>query len=178
MYLGRGIGVKILNEGEEETVGNPYALESIPEGGSIDRVKSSLQVDVGHGQRLTELMMQLRTLQTRCPQKTWTCLICHEQPTQNLEAELNAKLAIYRTCIIPVLLYGSETWTLLKSDLNRLELFHMRCKHSILGIQWFYFVNNYEVTQRTCLPPINHLFQRRHTAFFGHVARLADNIPA
>ena len=95
-----------------------------------------------------------------------------------ISLKLTAKLAICRTYIIPVLLYGSETWTLLKSDLNRLELFHMRCKHSILGIQWFYFVNNYEVTQRTCLPPINHLFQRRHTAFFGHVARLADNIPA
>ena len=79
VYLGRGIGVKILNEGEEETVGNPYALESIPEGGSIDRVKSSLQVDVGHGQRLTELMMQLRSIiiininyhcQTWCKQLT------------------------------------------------------------------------------------------------------------
>ena len=26
--------------------------------------------------------------------------------------------------------------------------------------------------------PINHLIQRRRSAFFGHVARLADNIPA
>jgi hypothetical protein len=50
--------VKILNEGEEESVGKP--LESIPECDSIDRVKSSLRVDIGHKQRLTELTMQLR----------------------------------------------------------------------------------------------------------------------
>ena len=42
--------------------GNLDALESIPECGSNDRVKSSLQVDVGHKQRLllAELTMQLR----------------------------------------------------------------------------------------------------------------------
>jgi hypothetical protein len=92
--------------------------------------------------------------------------------------KLTTKLGIYRTCVIPVLLYGSETWTLLKPDLRRLESFHQRSQRSILGIQWFNFISNIEVTHRTGLPTINYQIQRRRTAFFGHVARLADNIPA
>ena len=54
----------------------------------------------------------------------------------------------------------------------------VQCQWSIFGIQWFHFVNNNEVTQRTCPPPINQLIQHRRSAFFGQVARLADNIPA
>ena len=92
--------------------------------------------------------------------------------------KLTTKLAIYRTCIIPVLLYGSDTWTLLKSDLRRLEAFHQRCQRTILGIRWYDYVTNVEVTQRTALPTIGHLVGHRRGALFSHAARLADNTPA
>ncbi|XP_038054698.1 uncharacterized protein LOC119726920 [Patiria miniata] len=78
----------------------------------------------------------------------------------------------------PTIDYGSETWTLLNSDLRRLESFHLRCQRAILGIQWYDFVSNNEVFHRTRLPTIIHQIQHRRTAFFGHVARLADNIQA
>jgi len=33
---------------------------------------------------------------------------------------LVSKLQIYNTCIVPVLLYGSENWTILTADLSEL----------------------------------------------------------
>ena len=56
---------------------------------------------------------------------------------------LQAKIRLYNTLVISVLLYGSETWTLLKADERRLEGFHMNCQRRILGIRWFHFVTNY-----------------------------------
>ena len=37
------------------------------------------------------------------------------------------KICIYSTCILPVLLYGSKTWSLTQTDWKRLDSFHMRC---------------------------------------------------
>ncbi|XP_051787580.1 craniofacial development protein 2-like [Erpetoichthys calabaricus] len=37
------------------------------------------------------------------------------------------KIRLFKTLILPILFYGSETWTLLKQDLNKLEVFQMRC---------------------------------------------------
>lgn len=92
--------------------------------------------------------------------------------------KLTTKLCIYRTCVIPVLLYGSETWTLLKCDFGRLEAFHLRCQRSILGIRWFDFISNNEIIATTQLPSIASLILRRQRALFSHIARLDDNTPA
>ena len=37
------------------------------------------------------------------------------------ELSLATKLRLYQSCILSILLYGSESWTLLKEDLRRLE---------------------------------------------------------
>jgi len=55
------------------------------------------------------------------------------------------KIGLYNALVISVLLYGSETWTLLKADERRLEVFHMNCQRRILGIRWFHFVTNASV---------------------------------
>ena len=44
------------------------------------------------------------------------------------------KRLIYNTCVLSVLLYGSESWTLLQQDVRRLEKFHHHCIATILGI--------------------------------------------
>ena len=45
-------------------------------------------------------------------------------------------------CVLPVLLYGSETLTLLAEDSQRIQAFHMTCQRCILGIQWHDFATN------------------------------------
>ena len=91
---------------------------------------------------------------------------------------LATKLRIYQTCIIPVLLYGSDTWTLLKADSNRLQAFHMRCQRRILGIKWQDMVTNVTVSIKTGLPPILDIINKRRSALFGHVVRLGGCTPA
>jgi len=49
---------------------------------------------------------------------------------------LAKKLRIYQTCILSVLLYGAETWSLFFADTSRLQAFHMRCQRRILGLRW------------------------------------------
>ena len=44
------------------------------------------------------------------------------------------------TYVLPILLYGSEAWTLLQEYLWKLEAFNMRCQRMMLGICWHDFI--------------------------------------
>ena len=68
--------------------------------------------------------------------------------------QMQMKLRLYQTCILPILLHGSEAWTLLQEDLRKLEAFYMRCRRMILGIRWHDFVRNTEVIATTNLPSV------------------------
>ena len=46
---------------------------------------------------------------------------------------LSTKLRLYQTCVLPILLYGSEIWTLLAEDSRRLQSFHMSCQRMIMS---------------------------------------------
>ena len=67
---------------------------------------------------------------------------------------LSTKSHIYQTLVVSVLLYASETWTLLAADVKTLEAFHMKCQRQILRIRWQDHVRNDEVAARTGLRPV------------------------
>ena len=53
--------------------------------------------------------------------------------------------------VCPLIGYYAETWTLLKTDVNRFQAFHLRSLLRILGIRWFDHVTNLEMKDRTRL---------------------------
>jgi len=85
---------------------------------------------------------------------------------------LDTKLHIYQTLALSVLLYATDTWTLLSADVRTLDAFHQKCLRRLLGIRWYDRVRNNEVLQRTSLTSPSH----RRTSVFGHVA--CDDTPA
>ena len=74
---------------------------------------------------------------------------------------LTTKCRLYSSCILAVLLYACEMWTLTKSDWKRLEFFHLRCQRRILGIKWSDFITNAEVYTRSGLQSIQSIVHRR-----------------
>ena len=67
---------------------------------------------------------------------------------------------------------------MLKTDVNRLQAFHMRSVRRILGIRWFDHVTNLEVKDRTRLEDLELRIERRRLALFRQVARVQPGIPA
>jgi len=43
---------------------------------------------------------------------------------------------VYQILVLSILLYASETWTLLARDTKAIESFHIKCQRRILGIRW------------------------------------------
>jgi len=91
---------------------------------------------------------------------------------------LTTRCRLYSSCILAVLLYACEMWTLTKADWKRLESFHLHCERRILGIKWFHFIKNAEVYTRSGLQSIQSIARRRCLSMSGHVVRMPDNVPA
>ena len=91
----------------------------------------------------------------------------------------STKVKILNTCVLPVLLYGCETWSLSSTLAQRLDAYHRTCLRHILGIRWFHRVNIEEVYNRagTSLRLTSTIRQRR-LRHLGHVARLGVETPA
>ena len=52
---------------------------------------------------------------------------------QSRTADKNLKIKIYRTIILPVVLYGCETWSLILREERRLRMFENRVLRTVFG---------------------------------------------
>jgi len=62
--------------------------------------------------------------------------------------------------------------------LQSLDALNMKCQRHILGISWHQFVRNEEVAALTGLSTLSDIICRRHSAIFGHIVRLGEEVPA
>jgi len=90
----------------------------------------------------------------------------------------NLKINIYRTKILPVVLYGFETWSLILREERRLRVFEKRVLRRIFGprrdevIGEWRKLRNYEFGDLYCSPNIVRVIKSRRTRWPGHGARM------
>ena len=83
-------------------------------------------------------------------------------------------LRLYKTLVVPVLLYGSETWKMNKEDDKAVHVFHNRCLRKILRIRWQDHVSTKELLERAGMKPLSvEVMSRRWLAIFlGKIAMM------
>jgi hypothetical protein len=90
----------------------------------------------------------------------------------------NLKIKIYRTIILPVVLYGCETWSQTLREKRRLRLFENRVLRRVFGPkrdevtgEWGK-LHNEELNDLYSLPNIVRMVKSRRMRWAGHVARM------
>jgi len=93
----------------------------------------------------------------------------------------NLKIMIYRTIILPVVLYGCETWSLTLKEERRLRVFENRMLRKVFGPkrdevtgEWRK-LHNEELNDLYSLPNIVWVVKPRRMRWAGHVARMGDD---
>lgn len=93
----------------------------------------------------------------------------------------NTKIKIYKTLIIPVLIYGSETWTLSAAAKNMLGVFERKILRMIFGPvceDGFWRIRyNHELYQMYKDPDIVKRIWKQQLRWLGHVHRMHDEAP-
>jgi len=92
----------------------------------------------------------------------------------------NLKIKIYRTIILPVVLYGYETWSLTLTEERRLRVFENRVLRRIFGPkrdevtgEWRK-LHNAELCGLYPLPNNVRVVKSRRMRWAGHVARMGE----
>jgi hypothetical protein len=90
----------------------------------------------------------------------------------------NLKVKIYRTIILPVILYGSETWSLILREDHRLRMFENRMLKRIFGPkrdevtgEWRK-LHNGELHNLCLSLDINRQIKSRRVRWAGHVTHM------
>ena len=82
---------------------------------------------------------------------------------------LKTKLLLYNTCILPIFLYGAETWSVTATSSKKIDTLDNWCLRCILSIHWTELITNDEVCYRTEQPFLSDTVRRRRLSFCGHL---------
>ena len=94
---------------------------------------------------------------------------------KNRGLRMNVKKVLYEKVIVPTAMYGSESWSMKVTEIQKLNVYEMKCLRSMTGVSWLNRVRNEVVRARTGV--------RRELAarvdmnvlrWFGHVERMDD----
>ena len=92
----------------------------------------------------------------------------------------NLKIKIYRTIILPVVLYGCETWSLILREETKLRLFENMVLRRIFGPRRDEVTGEWrrlhyeELNDLYCSPNIVRVIKWRTMRWAGHVARMRE----
>jgi len=123
-------------------------------------VSSSLSLDIELNKRIGKAAGAMSKLSKR----VW----------ENSMLTRATKMAVYRACVLSILLYSSESWTTYARQEHRLNSFHLRCLRKILDISWQDHVPNCKVLEQADIPSMFGLLTQRRLRWLGHVHRMED----
>jgi hypothetical protein len=89
----------------------------------------------------------------------------------------NVKIRIYKTPLLPVVLYGCETWSLTLREEHRLRVFENRMLRRIFRpkgdevIGGWRKLHNEELHNMYCSPSIIRIIKSKRVKWAGHLAR-------
>lgn len=89
----------------------------------------------------------------------------------------STKIKVYSQCLMPLLMYGSETWTLYSTDIKQLRTVQQRHLRRILRVKWDDYVSNEEVLARSDVEDIEVMLTRNRMRWLGHVSRMENDRP-
>lgn len=89
--------------------------------------------------------------------------------------DLKTKMKVYRAIVIPTLLYSSETWTLYRCHIKRLDKVQQRHLRQLVNNLWKDHVSNFEVLERAGMPSVEGMVTMCQLRWMGHVTCMEDS---
>ena len=89
------------------------------------------------------------------------------------------KLELHRVLVLSIATYGAETWTLKKSDEQRLRVFEMACLRKIQGVTRLDKIRNTKIWDKLNYhkhdKDLISIIRTKKLKYFGHISRMIDS---
>ena len=94
------------------------------------------------------------------------------RPQKTLE---KTRMKLYNTLALPVLLYGSGTWTVKAKDARRITAAEMKCMRRTAGYTWTDYKTNTQIAKELKIAPISDKLLEYKKNWIQHVNRMPRN---
>jgi len=81
------------------------------------------------------------------------------------------KIEVLEACTIPTLTYGTQTWSLTKTQTERLKITQRAMERSILGVKKKERTSNKTLRRKTKTTNIGHKIKKLKFKYAGHLAK-------
>jgi endonuclease/exonuclease/phosphatase family metal-dependent hydrolase len=85
---------------------------------------------------------------------------------------VSTKVRVYRAYVLPILLFGCETWALKAAQLQELERVHSYCLRRILGVRLSDRHSNVYIRERCGITALASILSSYRLRWLGHVGRM------
>ena len=89
---------------------------------------------------------------------------------------LPTKVCLVKAMVFPVVMYGCESWTIMKAECRRIDGFELWCWRRLLRVPWIARRSNQSILKETspgC--SLEELMLKLKLQYFGHVMRRTDS---
>ena len=90
---------------------------------------------------------------------------------------LSTKVRLVKAMVLPVVMYGCESWTIKKAELRRIDAFELWCWRRLLRFPWTARRSNQSILKEIspgCL--LEGLMLKLKFQYFGHLMQRADSL--
>ena len=90
---------------------------------------------------------------------------------------LSTKVHLVKTMVFPVVMYGSESWTIKKAECQRIDAFELWCWKRLLRVPWTARRSNQSILKE--ISPgwsVVGLILKLKLQYFGHLMQRADSM--
>ena len=119
-----------------------------------------------------------------CSLEIKRCLLLGRKVMTNLDSilksrdiTLSTKVHLVKAMVFPVVMYGSESWTVKKAEHQRIGAFEMWCWRRLLRVPWTVRRSNQSILKE--ISPgcsLEGLMLKLQVQYFGHLMRRVDSL--
>ena len=119
-----------------------------------------------------------------CSHELKRCLLIGRKVMTNLDSifkskdiSLPTKVRLVKAMVIPVLMYGSESWTVKKAERQRIDAFELWCSRRLLRVLWAARRSNQSILKEIspgCL--LEGLMLKLNLQYFGRLMKRTDSL--
>ena len=92
------------------------------------------------------------------------------------DISLLTKVHLVKAMVFPVVMYGSESWTVKKAERQRIDAFELWCWRRLLRVPWTARISNQSILKISPGCSLEGLMLRLKLQYFGHLMQRADSL--
>ena len=142
--------------------------------------KKVLSIDLFKNSSITE---SLQNLLFRNEWDVFVCLLLGRKVMTNQDSilksrdiTLSSKVCLFKAMVFPVIMYGCESWTIKKTEHQRIDAFELWCWRGLLRVPWTARRSNQSILKE--ISPgysLEGLMLKLKLQYFGHLMRRANS---